>query len=118
MVVGSLRGQFATNNSVRNATHISAPRPWASTAHSPSAVALLPTGGGSASTSRRRPTEARWHAATVEGSRREEALDVLGAAWPRVAQRFPGRNLAGWRIAWTDTSIDLAAYPTALCGTA
>ena len=63
-------------------------------------------------------TDATWHGAMIEGTRREEALQMLNAAWPRVARRFPDRDLAGWRIVWTDTSIDLTAHPTALCGTA
>jgi hypothetical protein len=81
------------------------------------AVGLLLMGCGSASTSGP-TTEATWHGATVGGPRREEALEVLDAAWPRVARRFPSRDLAGWQIVWTDTPIDLSAYPTALCGTA
>ena len=63
-------------------------------------------------------TDATWHGALIEGTRRDEAVQVLDAAWPRVARRFPGRDLDGWRILWTERSIDLSAHPTALCGTA
>ena len=63
-------------------------------------------------------TDVTWHGAMVEGTRREEAVQVLNAAWPRVTRRFPGRDLDGWRIVWVETSINLAAYPTAVCGTA
>ena len=59
-------------------------------------------------------TDATWHGALIEGTRRDEAVHVLNAAWPRVARRFPGRDLDGWRILWTETSINLSAHPTAL----
>jgi hypothetical protein len=59
-----------------------------------------------------------WHGALVEGARLEEAVHVLDAAWPRVTQRFPNRDLAHWRIVWTESLIDLAEYPTVICGTA
>ena len=94
------------------------PRRLSSTARGLFAAGLLFAGCGSGSTTGPTIAEATWHGATVEGSHREEALQVLDAAWPRVTQQFPGRDLAGWRIVWTDTSISLSAYPTALCGTA
>jgi hypothetical protein len=75
-------------------------------------------GSGAGSPSGPTTTDATWHGALIEGTRRDEAVEVLNSAWPRVMQRFPGRDLAGWRIAWTETSIDLSAHPTALCGTA
>ena len=114
----SLRGSFATNNNARDGTPMRAARRLASRARSLCAAGLLLAGCGSASTAGPTTTEATWHGATVEGSHREQALEVLDAAWPRAAERFPGRDLAGWRIVWTDTSISLSAYPTALCGTA
>src|SRR5215831_12418057 len=118
MLVQSQRRSFATSNSVRDGTPMRTPRRRASTARGLFAAGLLFAGCGSGSTTGPTTADATWHGATVEGSRLEEGLQVLDAAWPRVAQRFPGRDLAGWRIAWTDTSISLSAYPTALCGTA
>src|SRR5262245_42678542 len=96
---------------------MSTPRQMAITARGLCAVGLFLVGCGSASTSGP-TTDSTWHGASVEGSRRQEALEVLDAAWPRVTRRFPGRDLTGWRIVWTETSIDLSAYPTALCGSA
>src|SRR5262249_25462242 len=116
MIVHRRQGSFATNHSVRDGASIRAPRRLAGRARGLCAAGLLLAGCGSASTAGPSMAETTWHGATAGGSHREEAPEGLDAAWPRAAQRFPGRDLAGWRIVWTDTSISLSAYPTALCG--
>jgi hypothetical protein len=112
-----LRRSFATGKHMQDATTTRARRRTATTIRVLCVSALLIVGCSSASTSG--PTaDSTWHGAAVEGTRLEEGIQVLDAAWPRVSRRFPGRDLAGWRIVWGDTSIDLTAYPTALCGAA